>query len=60
MIDGKPFTEEVVLRVGYAFEQATNWHLRAPISPGWVKATQEKSRLSGYDGSSPHRGKGVS
>ena len=35
MIYGKPFTEDVVLRVGYAFEQATNWHLRRP-DLAWV------------------------
>jgi aspartyl-tRNA(Asn)/glutamyl-tRNA(Gln) amidotransferase subunit A len=25
---GKPFDEETILRAGYAFEQATEWHLR--------------------------------
>ena len=30
MIYGKPFNEDIVLRVGYAFEQATNWHRRTP------------------------------
>lgn len=30
MIYGKPFQEEVVLRVGYAFQQATDWHRRTP------------------------------
>lgn len=30
MIYGKPCHEEMVLRVGYAFEQATAWHLRRP------------------------------
>jgi aspartyl-tRNA(Asn)/glutamyl-tRNA(Gln) amidotransferase subunit A len=29
---GKPFAEEVILRAGYAFEQATEWHLKkAPV-----------------------------
>jgi len=29
---GKPFAEEVILRAGYAFEQATEWHLqKAPL-----------------------------
>jgi len=27
---GRPFEEEVVLRVGYAYEQATPWHQRRP------------------------------
>ena len=30
MIYGKSFTEETVLRVGYAYEQATPWHQRRP------------------------------
>jgi len=30
MIYGKPFQEDVVLRVGYAFQQATTWHKRTP------------------------------
>jgi len=30
MIYGKPWHEDVVLRVGYAFEQATDWHRRTP------------------------------
>src|SRR5262245_64878770 len=30
MIYGKPYNEDVVLRVGYAFEQATDWHRRTP------------------------------
>lgn len=30
MIYGKSFDEEMVLRVGYAFQQATDWHLRQP------------------------------
>ncbi|MGQ4808163.1 2-amino-5-chloromuconic acid deaminase [Candidatus Entotheonellaceae bacterium PAL068K] len=32
MIYGKPCHEEMVLRVGYAFEQATDWHHRTPKS----------------------------
>ena len=35
MIYGKPYNEEVVLRVGRAFEQATDWHLRRP-DLSWV------------------------
>jgi aspartyl-tRNA(Asn)/glutamyl-tRNA(Gln) amidotransferase subunit A len=30
MIYGKPYNEDVVLRVGYTFEQATDWHRRTP------------------------------
>ena len=30
MIYGKPFQEAMILRVGYAFEQATDWHRRIP------------------------------
>jgi aspartyl-tRNA(Asn)/glutamyl-tRNA(Gln) amidotransferase subunit A len=27
---GRPFDEATVLRAGYAYEQATDWHLRRP------------------------------
>ena len=30
-IAGRPFDEATVLRVGYAYEQATGWHLRTPV-----------------------------
>ena len=30
LIYGKPFGEDVVLRAGYAFQQATDWHRRSP------------------------------
>lgn len=30
LIYGKPFEEDVVLRVGYAFQQVTDWHRRTP------------------------------
>ena len=30
MIYAKPFQEEMALRVGYAYEQATEWHTRRP------------------------------
>jgi aspartyl-tRNA(Asn)/glutamyl-tRNA(Gln) amidotransferase subunit A len=30
LIYAKPFQEDVVLRAGYAFEQATEWHRRVP------------------------------
>jgi aspartyl-tRNA(Asn)/glutamyl-tRNA(Gln) amidotransferase subunit A len=29
-IMGKPFAEEIILRVAYAYEQATEWHKRRP------------------------------
>jgi aspartyl-tRNA(Asn)/glutamyl-tRNA(Gln) amidotransferase subunit A len=35
MIYGKPFHEAMVLRIGYAFEQATDWHRRQP-ELGWI------------------------
>jgi aspartyl-tRNA(Asn)/glutamyl-tRNA(Gln) amidotransferase subunit A len=35
MIYGKPFQEDIVLRIGYAFEQATDWHRRTP-DLAWV------------------------
>ena len=36
MIYGKSFHEEMVLRVGYAFQQATDWHQRRP-ELGWAE-----------------------
>jgi aspartyl-tRNA(Asn)/glutamyl-tRNA(Gln) amidotransferase subunit A len=27
---GRPFAEDVILRLGHAFQTATEWHLRAP------------------------------
>jgi len=30
LIYGKPFQEDAVLRIGHAFQQATNWHRRMP------------------------------
>jgi len=35
MIYAKPFQENVVLRAGYAFQQATDWHQRRP-DLAWV------------------------
>jgi aspartyl-tRNA(Asn)/glutamyl-tRNA(Gln) amidotransferase subunit A len=32
-IMGDAFAEEVVLRVAYAYEQATEWHIRRPRLP---------------------------
>ncbi len=29
-IMGKPFSEEILLRIAFAYEQATNWHKRKP------------------------------
>ena len=36
LINGKPFTEALVLRAGYAFEQATGWKDKHP-DLGWTK-----------------------
>ena len=33
-IVGKPFEEEIILRVGQAFETDTDYHLRRPSLPG--------------------------
>jgi aspartyl-tRNA(Asn)/glutamyl-tRNA(Gln) amidotransferase subunit A len=35
MIYGKPFHEDTILRIGYAFEQATQWHNRTP-NLAWI------------------------
>jgi aspartyl-tRNA(Asn)/glutamyl-tRNA(Gln) amidotransferase subunit A len=35
MIYGKPFHEDTILRIGYAFEQATEWHNRTP-NLAWI------------------------
>ena len=32
-IVGRPFGEETILRVGHAYEQATDWHKRRPELP---------------------------
>ena len=40
MLYGKPFQENLILRAGYAFQQATEWHTRVP-DLGWAK---EQSR----------------
>jgi len=29
-IIGKPFSEEILLRIAFAYEQATDWHRRKP------------------------------
>jgi len=29
-IIGKPFSEETLLKIAYAYEQATDWHKRKP------------------------------
>jgi aspartyl-tRNA(Asn)/glutamyl-tRNA(Gln) amidotransferase subunit A len=36
MLYGKSFQEDVVLRAGYAFQQATDWHTRIP-DLGWAE-----------------------
>ena len=30
LIYGKPFQEDLILRIGYAYQQATDWHRRKP------------------------------
>jgi len=37
MIYGRPFQEDTVLRIGHAYQQATEWHLRRP-DLGWATA----------------------
>jgi aspartyl-tRNA(Asn)/glutamyl-tRNA(Gln) amidotransferase subunit A len=37
MVYGKPFQEDVVLRVGHAYERATEWHRSRP-DLGWAEA----------------------
>jgi aspartyl-tRNA(Asn)/glutamyl-tRNA(Gln) amidotransferase subunit A len=36
MIYGKPFHEDDILRIGYAFQQTTEWHRRVP-DLSWIK-----------------------
>lgn len=36
MISGKPFDDAMVLRIGYAYEQATEWHTRRP-DLSWIR-----------------------
>jgi len=37
-IIGRPFQESVVLRVGHAYEQATDWHQRRPEPPAGLSS----------------------
>jgi aspartyl-tRNA(Asn)/glutamyl-tRNA(Gln) amidotransferase subunit A len=37
MIYAKPFQEQTALRIGYAFQQATDWHLQTP-DLSWVES----------------------
>jgi aspartyl-tRNA(Asn)/glutamyl-tRNA(Gln) amidotransferase subunit A len=32
MIYGNPFHEDMILRIGYAFQQVTDWHRRTPLN----------------------------
>ena len=36
MIYGRAFQEQQVLRVGHAFQQATDWHRRTPEPEGFI------------------------
>jgi aspartyl-tRNA(Asn)/glutamyl-tRNA(Gln) amidotransferase subunit A len=51
-IIGKPFRDDVVLRVGYAYEQATDWHTRRPPMDriGRSSAARAMKPRSGGDG----------
>jgi aspartyl-tRNA(Asn)/glutamyl-tRNA(Gln) amidotransferase subunit A len=42
-IVGRPFDEATVLRIGHAYQTATDWHMRLPIMPWGVSSTSEKS-----------------
>lgn len=44
LINGKPFDEAMVLRIGFAFERATNWHDRTP-DLSWA-STDQRGALS--------------
>jgi aspartyl-tRNA(Asn)/glutamyl-tRNA(Gln) amidotransferase subunit A len=44
-IVGKPFDEETVLKVGYAFESATDYHLKRPRLPGLGNGVAVTSRV---------------
>jgi Asp-tRNA(Asn)/Glu-tRNA(Gln) amidotransferase A subunit family amidase len=41
MVYAKPFDEDLVLRAGFAFQQATDWHMRTP--PQVPDATDKSS-----------------
>ncbi|MBI3992858.1 MAG: amidase [Candidatus Lambdaproteobacteria bacterium] len=43
MMYGKPFDEATLLRAGYAFQQATDWHRRWP-DLSWVAKAQGRAR----------------
>jgi Asp-tRNA(Asn)/Glu-tRNA(Gln) amidotransferase A subunit family amidase len=38
LIYGKPFQEDHVLRIGYAFQRAADWRLNAP-DLSWISKT---------------------
>ena len=41
---GKQFDEETILKVGFAYEQATKWHKEKPVILGMSKATTPESK----------------
>jgi aspartyl-tRNA(Asn)/glutamyl-tRNA(Gln) amidotransferase subunit A len=41
MIYGKPFTEAILLKIGYSFQVATNWHQRVP-DLSWIRRSFKK------------------
>lgn len=42
-IVGRPFDEATVLRIGHAYQMATDWHLALPVLPWGVPATTDAS-----------------
>ena len=53
-IAGRPFDEATVLRVGHAYERATDWHTRHPVLgsplPARPPTTGGRRRQSGRSG----------
>ena len=42
---GRPFGEEAILRVGHAYEQATEWHARRPVLVPGAEAASRRREL---------------
>jgi len=40
-IIGKPFAEETILKIAYAYQQATEWHKKKPKFENWGQDTKE-------------------
>jgi hypothetical protein len=41
MIYAKPRHEAMLLRIGYAYEQATSWHLEMPDT-SWITSNENR------------------